>query len=81
MGGNGTCNPTLTVLLSAVSLRSLREDIDWTLDRMADAVGLSVSMVIKMERGERDPSWNTIKAFAAALEMTPAELVEELEDD
>ncbi len=65
-----------------MSLRSLREANGWSLDDMALYTGLSRSMVAMLERGDRtNPSMNTIRAFAEALEMTADEVVKEMEND
>ncbi|MEN5084294.1 helix-turn-helix domain-containing protein [Bosea sp. TWI1241] len=53
--------------MSANALRSLREERGWTLEQVAEATGLSVSYVQRLERGERNLSVKNIDKFAAAF--------------
>jgi transcriptional regulator with XRE-family HTH domain len=48
-----------------VMLRQLRKDRGATLSEVADATGISVPMLSRMERGERLPSSETLKALSA----------------
>ncbi len=43
---------------------------------LADAVGISVSYVSMLERGQRSPPLETIERMARALRVSPASLVE-----
>jgi transcriptional regulator with XRE-family HTH domain len=52
----------------AVKLKEMREAAGMTQAQLAEASGLHVSVVFKIEQGVRaDPSWATVKALAKAL--------------
>jgi transcriptional regulator with XRE-family HTH domain len=51
----------------AARLAALRRGAGLSQRRLADAAGLSVNYVARLERGERAPSWGTVQALAAAL--------------
>jgi len=52
----------------AVKLKALREAAGMTQAGLAEAAGLHLSVVFKIEQGVReDPSWATVKALAKAL--------------
>ncbi len=56
-------------------LRQLRKDRRVTLAEVADATGVSVPMLSRMERGERLPSSDTLRALADYYRVSPHLLV------
>jgi HTH-type transcriptional regulator, repressor for puuD len=56
-------------------LAKIREDAGFTQSSLARAVGLSQSAVSQIESGERNPSYETIRQIAEAMDLTPAYLV------
>jgi transcriptional regulator with XRE-family HTH domain len=52
----------------AVRLKALREEAGMTQAQLAEASGLHLGAVFKLEQGVRDdPSWSTVRALAKAL--------------
>lgn len=51
-------------------LRSLRKDIDYSLRRMADELGISFSALGKYERNERQPDFDTLKKIAEYFDVS-----------
>lgn len=58
-------------------LRLLRKQRGETLEQVADATGLSIAMLSRVERGERLPSPDTAEALAAYFGLPPEELLGE----
>jgi transcriptional regulator with XRE-family HTH domain len=56
-------------------LAKIREQAGFTQSSLARAVGLSQSAVSQIEAGERNPSYETIRQLAEAMNLTPAHLV------
>jgi transcriptional regulator with XRE-family HTH domain len=56
-------------------LAKVREDAGFTQSSLARAVGLSQSAISQIEAGERNPSYETIRQLAGAMNLTPAYLV------
>lgn len=56
-------------------LRSLRRSRDWSQGALAREVGLSLSYVSMLERGERSPPLDTLEALATALGVTASSLI------
>lgn len=56
-------------------LARIRTDAGFTQSSLARAVGLSQSAISQIEAGERNPTYDTIRALAEALKLTPAHLV------
>lgn len=54
-------------------LRRLRKAAGQTQQQLANAAGMSLSAVAKLEQGETDPTWNTVRALAKALGVSVAE--------
>jgi transcriptional regulator with XRE-family HTH domain len=48
-------------------LRQLREAGDLTQEALARAANVSLSTVVKLERGAVKPAWDTVRALARAL--------------
>ena len=56
-------------------LAKVREDAGFTQSSLARAVGLSQSAISQIEAGERNPSYETIRQLAEAMNLSPAYLV------
>jgi transcriptional regulator with XRE-family HTH domain len=56
-------------------LAKIREEAGFTQSSLARAVGLSQSAVSQIEAGERNPSYETIRQIAEAMNLSPAHLV------
>ncbi len=59
----------------ADNVRRLRSKKGFSQKVLADAVGISVSYVSMLERGQRSPPLETIEKMARALKVTPAALL------
>jgi transcriptional regulator with XRE-family HTH domain len=53
------------------AIRDSRQKRGWTLRELAHAAGVSVSLISQVERGTVDPSLETLRDLAEALETTP----------
>jgi transcriptional regulator with XRE-family HTH domain len=56
------------------ALRRLREERGVTQEAVAHAAGLTVTAVARVERGQTDPAWSTVRRIAAALDLDMGEL-------
>jgi len=54
-------------------LKVLRASAGMTQEAVARAADVSLATVAKLERGETDPTWNTVRALAKALGVSVAE--------
>lgn len=52
-------------------LRALREERGWTQAALGERAGMGYQEVARIERGEREPTWGTVRKLATALEVTP----------
>lgn len=59
----------------ATNVRKLREKKKLSQKALADKVGISVSYVSMLERGQRSPPLETIEKMAKALGVPPAALL------
>ena len=59
----------------ATNVRRLREKKKLSQKALADKVGISVSYVSMLERGQRSPPLETIEKMAKALGVPPAALL------
>ena len=59
----------------AGNVRKLRGKKNLSQKTLADKVGISVSYVSMLERGQRSPPLETIERMAKALSVTPASLL------
>jgi transcriptional regulator with XRE-family HTH domain len=59
----------------AGNVRRLRSKKELSQKALADKVGISVSYVSMLERGQRSPPLETIEKMAKALGVTPAALL------
>jgi ribosome-binding protein aMBF1 (putative translation factor) len=60
-------------------IRILRRDRDWTLNDMAEASKLSVSLISSIERGIHLPSLESLLTIAKAFGLRPSELLESID--
>jgi transcriptional regulator with XRE-family HTH domain len=69
--------PRLMDLLTrfAANVRKLRSKKKLSQKALADKIGISVSYVSMLERGQRSPPLETIEKMAKALGVTPAALL------
>lgn len=65
----------------AATIRRLREDREETQEALAFGAGLTLSGYGRIERGEANPVWTTVKEIASALGLTVGELVAEAETE
>lgn len=56
-------------------IKELREERDLTIEDLAEASGLSVSYVSRLENGERNLSVKNLNLFAHALQVQPQEIL------
>jgi len=56
------------------ALRTLRETASMTQEQAAEAVGIRSQFVSEIERAERGPSWDTIRALLRAYGATLRDL-------
>lgn len=62
-------------------VKMLRERLNWTQDDLAKAVGYKSRTTIgKIESGENDPTQKNLMKLAAALGVSPAQLLEDDDD-
>lgn len=59
---------------AAVRARRQEPDLDLSQDALAAKAGVSVSHLSRLENGEVNPTWGTMRQIAAALELSVAEL-------
>ncbi|MFL5262139.1 MAG: helix-turn-helix domain-containing protein [Anaeromyxobacteraceae bacterium] len=59
----------------AANVRKLRAKKNLSQKALADKIGISVSYVSMLERGQRSPPLETIEKMAKALGVTPAALL------
>lgn len=67
--GAALINPYLDPMIFANSLRALREALHLSREQVAEKTGLSYNLICAHERGEVLPRENTIKKYAAALNV------------
>lgn len=64
-----------------VQVRDARQARGWHLSDLADRVGLSPSVVCRMELARREPSLNQLISACAALDMRFSGVLHRAEDD
>jgi len=57
------------------NLKKIRTSLNWTLDRAAEAMGVSRSQYIKLERGERRLTSDYISSAARAFGVSEADII------
>ena len=66
----------LAVLLIGDKVRETRKRKLLTQQQLADKAGIGVNTIIRIERNQVEPHGRTIRKLAAALDVTPSELLE-----
>lgn len=61
------------------AIRELRHKRGDSLEALAPKAGISLNMLSVIERGEANPTWNTVHGIAAALDVSVAELAKAAE--
>lgn len=56
------------------AIRQLREERSMTQEALAQEAGVTVGHMSMIERGHSNPTWATVKAIAAALDSSMADL-------
>lgn len=56
------------------AIRQLREERESSLRGFAPMAGLSVNTLSSIERGQANPTWETVKGIAAALDVSIADI-------
>jgi transcriptional regulator with XRE-family HTH domain len=59
----------------ARAVRRLRKDSGATQEHLAYRAGLTTASFSRIERGEANPAWTTVRRIACALDVSLAELV------
>ena len=67
--------PPLTVQTVGTEIKRLRKLRQWTLEQLALASGVSAGLLSQVERGQGNPSFNTLVQVAHALGIPVARLV------
>lgn len=62
------------------AIRQLRDKRGMTQEALAHAAGVTVGHLSMIERGHSNPTWATVKAVAAALDVSMTELSKRTED-
>jgi transcriptional regulator with XRE-family HTH domain len=73
----GVDSPDLAL---ARALRRLRERDGSTQERLAHYAGITTASLARIERGQANPAWTTVRRVASALEITLAELMAALDE-
>ena len=67
----------LTVLRIGEKVREIRKRRLLTQEQLADKAGVGVNTIIRIERNQVEPHSRTIRKLAAALGVSPADLIED----
>ncbi len=67
----------LTVLRIGEKVRETRKRKLLTQEQLADKAGVGVNTIIRIERNQVEPHSRTIRKLAAALGVSPADLIED----
>jgi len=59
---------------AAVRARRLEPEVDLSQDALAAKAGISVSHLSRLENGEVNPTWGTMRQIAEALDLSVADL-------
>lgn len=68
-----------TNLAVGAAVRELREIRGVSREVLAVSAGLGTGTLARLELGKSDPPWSTLRAVAAALEMTMSDLASAIE--
>ena len=66
-----------TVLYIGDRLRELRKRSLLTQEQLAEKSGVGVTTIVRIERNQVEPQGRTIRKLAGALDVEPAELLED----
>lgn len=58
----------------AVRIRRKEDDVHLTLEALAERAGITEAHLSKLETGQVNPTWGTMRSLAAALGLSVAEL-------
>jgi DNA-binding XRE family transcriptional regulator len=61
-------------------VRGLRADSGATQEDVAYKAGITTASLSRIERGEANPAWTTVRRILSALDISLAELVAAVED-
>ena len=75
---SGLRRPAAGITLADGRLTQLRTQRGWSREQLAVAAQLSVSMITKMENGERRPRSGKFSDLCTALDCQPEDLLPEL---
>jgi transcriptional regulator with XRE-family HTH domain len=64
----------------ASTLRRLRQERNQTQEDLAYSAGITVAGLARIERGQANPRWTTVRSIASALEIGMGELGEAVEN-
>ena len=68
--------PTMTARIGD-RVRQLRRERLLTQEELSERSGVGVTSIIRIERGQVEPRFSTIRKLAKALEADPTELVKD----
>jgi transcriptional regulator with XRE-family HTH domain len=63
----------------ASTLRRLRQERNQTQEDLAYSAGITVAGLARIERGQANPRWTTVRSIASALDIGMGELGEAVE--
>jgi transcriptional regulator with XRE-family HTH domain len=63
----------------AATLKHLRTEGGYTQEDLAHKAGLTVAALARIERGQANPTWTTVRRLAGALEISLAAMGEAIE--
>lgn len=69
--------PPLPQVALGKAIRQLRHERGESLETLAPKAGISLNMLSVIERGEANPTWNTVHGIAAALDVSVCALARE----
>jgi transcriptional regulator with XRE-family HTH domain len=61
-------------------IKQLREDREITQEQLAFEAGITASALSRIERGNNNPGWMTVRRIADALGVTLVQLARKIED-
>ena len=70
----------LTDQALARTLRRLRQAHGSTQEELAHSAGITVAALARIERGQANPRWTTVRRIVGALEIDLSELAGEVEN-
>jgi predicted transcriptional regulator len=64
----------------AHTLREMRRDLAVTQEDLAHDAGITVAQLARIERGQANPQWTTVRRITGALGISLVDLVAAVED-